>query len=143
MSNNLTIEITGLSMNVGTNDGGLASKAHQMFVGNKDYVDSGLFIGDTTYPNSGDQETVVAMDIDNLLNNKDKSITDFQKFLREVVRRLDSEKDDDTSLENESCEATDSDDENPTVSRECKPGKCTTRGCEHKCSFECNRHGCD
>ena len=97
-----------------------------------------MFIWSKTYAKLGDQETVVTMDIDNLLNNKDKSITDFQKFLREVVRRLDSEKDDDTSLENESCEATDSDDENPTVSRECKPGECTTRGCEHKCSFECN-----
>ena len=138
MSNKLTIEITGLSMNVGTTDWGLASKTHEIFVGNKDYVDSGLFICDKTDAKLGDQETVVAMDIDNLLNNKDKSITDFQKFLREVVRRLDSEKDDDTSLENESCEATDSDDENPTVSRECKPGECTTRGCEHKCSFECN-----
>ena len=138
MSNKLTIEITGLSMNVGTTDWGLASKTHEIFVGNKDYVDSGLFIGAKTYANLDDQETVVAMDIDKLLNNKDKSITDFQKFLREVVRRLDSEKDDDTSLENESCEATDSDDENPTVSRECKPGECTTRGCEHKCSFECN-----
>ena len=138
MSNKLTIEITGLSMNVGTTDGGLASETHEIFVGNKDYVDSGLFIWSKTYAKLGDQETVVTMDIDNLLNNKDKSITDFQKFLREVVRRLDSEKDDDTSLENESCEATDSDDENPTVSRECKPGECTTRGCEHKCSFECN-----
>ena len=138
MSNKLTIEITGLSMNVGTNDGGLASKTHEIFVGNKDYVDSGLFIWSKTYAKLGDQETVVTMDIDKLLNNKDKSITDFQKFLREVVRRLDSEKDDDTSLENESCEATDSDDENPTVSRECKPGECTTRECEHKCSFECN-----
>lgn len=138
MSNKLTIEITGLSMNVGTTDWGLASKTHEIFVGNKDYVDSGLFIWSKTYAKLGDQETVVTMDIDNLLNNKDKSITDFQKFLREVVRRLDSEKDDDTSLENESCEATDSDDENPTVSRECKPGECTTRGCEHKCSFECN-----
>ena len=138
MSNKLTIEITGLSMNVGTTDCGLASKTHEIFVGNKDYVDSGLFLWAKTYAKLGDQETVVAMDIDKLLNNKDKSITDFQKFLREVVRRLDSEKDDDTSLENESCEATDSDDENPTVSRECKPGECTTRGCEHKCSFECN-----
>lgn len=138
MSNKLTIEITGLSMNVGTTDWGLASKTHEIFVGNKDYVDSGLFMWAKTYAKLGDQETVVTMDIDNLLNNKDKSITDFQKFLREVVRRLDSEKDDDTSLENESCEATDSDDENPTVSRECKPGECTTRGCEHKCSFECN-----
>lgn len=140
MSNKLTIEITGLSMNVGTNDGGLASKTHEIFVGNKDY-DSGLFIGDKTYANGRDNETTIAMDIDNLLNNKDKSIEDFQKFLREVVRRLDSEKDDDTSLENESCEATDSDDENPTVSR-CKPGD-VPHGCEHKCSFECNWHGCD
>ena len=138
MSNKLTIEITGLSMNVGTTDWGLASKTHGIFVGNRLLRDSGLFIWSKTYAKLGDQETVVAMDIDNLLNNKDKSITDFQKFLREVVRRLDSEKDDDTSLENESCEATDSDDENPTVSRECKPGECTTRGCEHKCSFECN-----
>ena len=136
MSNKLTIEITGLSMNVGTTDWGLASKTHEIFVGNRLLRDSGIW--PKTYAKLGDQETVVAMDIDNLLNNKDKSITDFQKFLREVVRRLDSEKDDDTSLENESCEATDSDDENPTVSRECKPGECTTRGCEHKCSFECN-----
>lgn len=138
MSNKLTIEITGLSMNVETTDWGLVSKTYEIFLGNKDYLDSGLFLWAKTYDKLCDQEIVVAMDIDKLLNNKDKSITDFQKFLREVVRRLDSEKDDDTSLENESCEATDSDDENPTVSRECKPGECTTRGCEHKCSFECN-----
>ena len=139
MANKLIIEIGGLSIiDVGVNTGGIASKTHEIFSDNKDYVDSGLFIGAKTYPNSGDQETAVAMDIEKLLNNKDKSIEDFKKFLREVVRRLDSEKDDDTSSENESCEATDSDDENPTVSRECKPGECTTRGCEHKCSFECN-----